>query len=83
MESGDKGSLTYGKLQLAGDDPEANLDSSLSNVLLRAGLVLYRGQQGRFPEAATSARSISILAFKNFKPGTQRLGIGEDRNRRG
>jgi hypothetical protein len=47
MESGNKGSLTYGKLLLAGDDLEANLDSSIGNVLLRAGLVLYRGQQGR------------------------------------
>jgi hypothetical protein len=47
MERGDKGSLTYGKLLLAGDDLEANLDSPLSNVLLRAGLVLYGGQQGR------------------------------------
>jgi hypothetical protein len=87
MESGDKGSLTYGKLLLAGDDLEPNLDSPLSNVLLREGLVLYRGQQGHKGGFQKLRQARDRFEFWHSKISnlrrTQRLGIEEDRNQRG
>jgi hypothetical protein len=51
MESRDRGSLSYGKLLLAGDDLEANLASPLSNILLRAGQQGRKGGFQKLPQA--------------------------------